>query len=231
VTNSIRILIADDHTLLRNALAELLQAEEELDVVAAAGSVPEALRLAADHHPDVVLLDVEMPGNHDPLSTIRQLQALLPEVRILVLTMHDEPALVQSLLPLGIRDILHKTLTHQALCAAVREAYEAEGGAVTVLQSADSLMSPVPDNCPLSPREHEVIELAARGLSNYQIARRLDIVECTVKCHMHSIFDKLQARSRVEAVNRAIELGLIGSPVSTAPRRRPRTVQNARSGR
>ncbi|MDI5961327.1 response regulator transcription factor [Streptomyces sp. SL13] len=230
MTNSIRLLIADDHTLLRNALAELLHAEDGLDVVATAGSVPEALRLAARHRPHVVLLDIEMPGNHHPLSTIRQFQYLLPGVRILVLTMRDDPAVTQSLLPLCIPGILHKTVTHQALCAAVREACQAGSGAVTVLLSADGLMSTAPENGPLSPREREVIEFAAQGLSNYQIARRLDIAEGTVKRHMHSIFDKLTARCRVEAVNRAVELGLIDPPVSALPRRRPDTVQDTRGG-
>lgn len=230
MTSSIRILIADDHTLLRNALSELLQAQDGLDVVAAAGSVPEALRLAAEHRPHVVLLDIEMPGNHDPLSTVRQLQHVLPDVRILVLTMRDEPALLASLLPLGIQDFPHKTVTHHALCAAVREVCEADGGPVTVLLSADALTSPAPEAGPLSPRELEVIELAAQGLSNYQIARRLDIAEGTVKCHMHSIFDKLEARCRVEAVNRAIELGLISPPVPASPRRRPMPVPAVRRG-
>ncbi len=227
--SSIRILIADDHTLLRNALAELLQAQDGLDVVAAAGSVPEALRLAAEHRPHVVLLDIEMPGNHNPLSTVRQLQHIVPDVRILVLTMRDEPALVQSLLPLG-RGLPHRTLTHQALCAAVRDACEADGGPVTVLLSADGLTDPAPVTGPLSPREHEVISFAAQGLSNYQIARRLDIAEGTVKRHMHSIFDKLGARCRLAAVNRAVELGLIVPPVPAAPRDRPVTVPDLRRG-
>lgn len=231
MADSIRVLIADDHTLLRNALAELLQAEDGLDVVATAGGVPETLRLAAEHRPQAVLLDIELPGNNHPLSTVRQLQHVLPDVRILVLTMHDEPALVQSLLPLGIQGFPRRTVTHQALCAAVREACEADGGPVTVLLSADSLMSPAPENCPLSPREREVIEFVAQGLSNYQIARRLDIAEGTVKRHMHSIFDKLKARCRVEAANRAVGLGLISPPVPTSPRLASGIVPGPRRGK
>lgn len=227
---SVRILIATDHTLLRTALTELLQAEPGLDVVAAVDSAPEALRLATEHRPHVVLLDIEMPGDDHPCSTVRRLQRLLPDVGILVLTMHHESALVESLVPLGIQGFLHKTVTHQALCAAVREAYEADDGPVTVLLSADSLMSPAQETCPLSPREHEVIEFVAQGLSNYQIARRLDIAEGTVKRHMHSIFDKLEARCRVAAVNRAVELGLI-TPAVPMSRRRPRAVPDTRRDR
>ncbi|WP_020662520.1 response regulator [Amycolatopsis benzoatilytica] len=213
----IRILLADDHTLLRTALAELLTAEDDLDVVAVAGSAGEAVRQTADHRPDVVLLDIEMPGNEDPPATVRALQRAVPGVRVLILTMHDGSALVQSLLPLGISAFLHKTVTHQALSAAVRSA--CTEGPVTVSLSASKLLAPDPVGTgPLSQREAEVVELASHGLSNYQIARRLNIVEGTVKRHMRSIFDKLHARSRVEAANKAVEFGLISPPVPS-PRR------------
>ncbi|WP_326568627.1 response regulator transcription factor [Amycolatopsis rhabdoformis] len=216
--NPIRILIADDHTLLRTALAELLASEADLDVVAVAGSAGEAVRQATEHRPHVVLLDIEMPGNDHPPSTVRALQKAVPGVRVLILTMHDGNALVQSLLPLGISGFLHKTVTHEALSAAVRSACAA-GSPVTVSLSASKLLTPAPaETGPLSPRETEVVELASHGLSNYQIARRLAIVEGTVKRHMRSIFDKLEARSRVEAANKAVELGLISPPVP-APRR------------
>jgi DNA-binding NarL/FixJ family response regulator len=217
--DSIRILIADDHTLLRTALAELLTGEDGLDVVAVAGSAGEAVRQASEHRPHVVLLDIEMPGNEHPPSTVRALQKAAPGVNILILTMHDGSALVQSLLPLGIGGFLHKTVTHQALSAAVRSAC-APGSPVTISLSANKLLSTdQAGSGPLSPREAEVVELASHGLSNYQIARRLSIVEGTVKRHMRSIFDKLEARSRVEAANKAVELGLISPPVP-APRRR-----------
>lgn len=218
----VRILIADDHTLLRHALAELLQVEPDLEVVAVAGDVPETLRMAAEHRPDVVLLDIEMPGNQHPPTTVQRLQQVAPGVNILVLTMHDDPALAQALFPLGIRGFLHKTVTHQALSAAVRNAC-VPGSPMTIALSAGSLLSSDPaDSGPLSFREREVVELAAQGLSNYQIARRLDIAEGTVKRHMRSIFHKLQARSRVEAANRAVELGVIRPPVS-GPSRLPVT--------
>ncbi|WP_158883281.1 response regulator [Amycolatopsis anabasis] len=208
-----RILIADDHTLLGNALAELLEAEPDLSVAGVAGSVDEALRLAAEHRPHVVLLDIEMPGNERPQDTVRRLQHVRPGVRVLVLTMHDDTALVRLLLAAGIAGFLHKTVTRHALVAAVRGA-RLPGNPVTVSLSANQLLRPEPaEPGPLSPREAEVIELVAKGLSNYQIARRLDIVEGTVKRHMRSIFDKLAARSRVEAANKAVQMGLIPSPV------------------
>lgn len=222
-TDQIRILIADDHTLVRNALAELLSVEDDLDVVAVAGTAGEAVRLVAEHRPNVVLLDIEMPGNEQPALTVQRLQRAAPGVRILILTMHDDPALVQSMLGTGICGFLHKTVTHEALSAAVRSAC-APGTPVTVSLSAASHTTAA-ESGPLSPREGEVVELAAKGLSNYQIARRLNIVEGTVKRHMRSIFDKLKARSRVEAANRAVELGLIRPPVPAPGRSSYATVR------
>ncbi|MFI9204234.1 response regulator [Streptomyces sp. NPDC053048] len=216
----IRILIADDHTLLRNALAELFQIEGGLEVVAVAGDVPALLHLASEHQPDIVLLDIEMPGNEAPQTTVRKLRDVSPDVKIVVLTMHDDPTLVQSLLPLGIRGFLHKTVTRQTLSAAVRDACT-PGSPVTVSLSEGRLAAgATAPHGPLSPRETEVIDLAAQGLSNYQIARRLGIAEGTVKRHMRNIFDKFQARSRVEAANKAVEIGLIAHPVPVTSRRR-----------
>lgn len=215
---AVRMLIADDHTLLRDALSELLNDEANLEVVAAAGTAAETIALAARHRPDVVLLDVEMPGNDDPTATVRTLLRIASGVRILVLTMHDDPTLVQSLLASGVSGFLHKTVSHLALTAAVRSACS-PGSPTTVSLAADRLLPPAPEAGPLSPREEEVIALAAQGLTNYQIARRLDIVEGTVKRHMRSIFDKLDARSRVEASNNAVARGLIPPPVPV-PRRR-----------
>ncbi|THA33446.1 response regulator transcription factor [Streptomyces sp. A1547] len=213
----IRILIADDHTLLRDALAELLDAEDDFDVVAVAGNAAETVRLAAELRPHVLLLDIEMPGNQDPATTVRHLRRAAPETHVMVLTMHDDPGLVQALLPLGIRGFLHKTVSHQSLAGTVRDVC-AGGSRVTISLSAPSLAAPAPaDNAPLSVRETQVMELAASGLSNYRIARRLDIAEGTVKRHMRNIFDKLDAGSRVEAANKAVERGLIAPPV-TAPR-------------
>ncbi|MFD9378003.1 response regulator [Streptomyces sp. NPDC059999] len=213
----IRILMADDHTLLRDALAELLDAEEDFDVVAVAGDAAETVRLTAELRPHVVLLDIEMPGNEDPAATVRHLRRAAPEARIMVLTMHDDPVLVQTLLPLGIRGFLHKTVSHQSLAGTVRDVC-AGGSRVTISLSARSLAAPAPsDTGLLSVRETQVMELAAGGLSNYRIARRLDIAEGTVKRHMRNIFDKLDAGSRVEAANKAVQRGLIAPPV-TAPR-------------
>ncbi len=216
-----RTLIADDHTLVREALAELITGEEGVEVVAEAGSAGELVRRAREHQPHVVLMDIEMPGNDHPPSVVRAVQEAAPGAGILILTMHEDPKLVQTLLPLGIRGFLHKTVTRSALLSAVRMA-RMPGKPVTVSLSSSRLLAlEPPASGPLSPREAEVLELAAQGMSNYQIARRLSIVEGTVKRHMRSIFDKLEARSRVEASNRALQLGLIASPLSVPHQMRP----------
>jgi len=215
----IRILIADDHTLLRAALAQLLRAEG-FEVVAAAGNAQQTVELSAQHQPDVLLLDIEMPGNEHPEVTVRAVQRAAPDVQILVLTMHDDPILLQALLPLGIRGFLHKTITHQALGATVRDTRSPDSPPVVSLASSSIVETSPAEQGALSPRETEVIELAAHGRSNYQIGRALGIAEGTVKRHMRSSFDKLDARSRVEAANKAVQLGLIRPPVLT-PNRRP----------
>ncbi|MEU6055343.1 response regulator transcription factor [Streptomyces xanthochromogenes] len=214
--NPIRVLIADDHTLLRDALAELLQAKEGIEVVATAADVAETLRRTAETRPHLVLLDVEMPGNEQPALTVRRLRALSPAPQILILSMHDDPAIIQSLLAAGVRGFLHKAVTHQALEAAVHDACT-PGSQVTLSLSAHGMAGPGEGGFPvLSQREIQVVELAAHGRSNQQIARRLGIAEATVKRHMRNIFDKLQARSRVEAANRAVEQGFIQAPAATA---------------
>ncbi|MFC7331445.1 response regulator [Marinactinospora rubrisoli] len=214
---SIRILIADDHTLLRNALTELLHMEKDFQVVAVAGDASEAVRRAAEHQPDVVLLDIQMPGNDHPPTTLQRFRRVAPATQVLVLTMYDDARLAKELLPLGIRGYLHKSVTAGALASAVREA--SSPASTVTLSLSPEMLSEAPAKGPLSPREVQVIELAARGLSNYQIARKLDITEGTVKRHMRNIFDKLGAQSRVEAANIAVASGLIASPI-VVPRAR-----------
>ncbi|MFC3995913.1 response regulator [Nocardiopsis sediminis] len=216
---TIRMLLADDHTLFRNALTELLHMEDDLRVVGVASDVNEALKGVEEHRPDVALLDIHMPGNDQPRSTVRRVRQISPGTQVLILTMYDDARLARDLLPLGIRGYLHKTVTGQVLTSAVREA-AVPNGRVTLSMSSDVLTEPE-EKSPLSPREMEVLELAARGRSNHQIARQLGITEGTVKRHMRNIFDKLAAQSRVEAANIAIAAGIIASPVTVPPARRP----------
>ncbi|MFE9885387.1 response regulator [Streptomyces scopuliridis] len=212
-----RIVIADDHTLLRDALAELIRGMGDFDVTAAVGDAPAAIAMAAEHRPDVLLMDIEMPGNEDPARTVRAVQAASPDTKIMVLTMHDDPRLLQSLLPLGIRGYLHKTATHHALVAALRDACSQDGLTVSLPPRPRPEPDPRPRPDVLSPRELEVIALVAAGHSNRRAATQLGLTEGTVKRHLRNIFAKLGAVSRVDAVNKAVAAGLIPPP-SAAPR-------------
>jgi two-component system, NarL family, nitrate/nitrite response regulator NarL len=218
--DTVRILVADDHTLLREALCDLLRSEPDFEVVAQAGNGEDTVRLAAEHRPDVILLDVEMPRN-DPPMTVRRLLERDPGLRIIVLSMYDGQQLVQELLRLGVSGYLHKSTGREMLVSAVRDGDSGGGRTVTVSVSPASLRpGPTPGAGAevLSERETEVLELVAQAMSNRQIAARLGIAEGTIKRHLRNVFAKLDAVSRIDAVNKAVERRLIPAPV-----RRPDT--------
>ncbi|RDI64164.1 response regulator [Nocardia pseudobrasiliensis] len=209
--DKIRILVADDHTLLREALCDLLRAEPDFEIVAQAGSGTATLQLAAEHRPDVLLLDLEMPEG-DPPDTVRRLLAQDPTLRIIVLSMHDAQQLVQQLLSLGVRGYLHKGAGRYTLLSAIRQSVDDGPRTVTLSVSPESLRVRVAepdDSGSLSAREKEVLMFVDEALSNRQISTRLGVTEATVKRHLRNIFAKLEAVSRIDAVNRAAERGLI----------------------
>ena len=215
----VRILVADDHTLLREALCDLLRAEADFEIVAQAGNGEDAISLAAEHRPDVVLLDIEMPRS-DPPTTVRRLLQGDPTLPIVVLSMYDGQQLVQELLALGVRGYLHKSTGRETLVTAIRECAADVRRTVTVSISPDSLRRPSPEpdgSGPLSERELEVLVHVAQAMSNRQVAGRLGIAEGTVKRHMRNIFSKLDAVSRIDAVNKATELGQLPRQQSSAP--------------
>ena len=208
--DQIAILIVDHQTLFRQGLQELLQVEEDLAVVAQAGTVDEAVASVADTKPDVILLDVELPGT-DSATTLERIQRTSPDAQIIALSVHDDPLVVQELLRLGVSGYLLKTVSWQELVSAIRGvAAELNGEAnrVTVSISRDSLAQ-TGDTGPLSGREREILRLVAEALSNAQIAKRLSITEGTVKQHLRKIFDKLDAVSRIDAVNKAAAASII----------------------
>ncbi|MBC2879048.1 MULTISPECIES: response regulator [Streptomyces] len=210
----VRILLADDHTLFREGVAEILAASPGLEVVGEAHDGKGACDKAAELRPDVVLLDVEMPGQ-GVRETLAQLRAVAPGCRVVVLTMHDDVALARELLGLGAGAYLVKGSTRHELIAAIHSVQVERGPGHVILsvsrQGLDRL-----DRAPgesLSAREREVLALTAEALSNAQIARRLSIAEGTVKRHLRSIYGKLGAVSRMDAVNKAVTSSLIPPPL------------------
>jgi len=204
----IRVVIVDDHALFRDGVNEILQAQPDIRVVGHAGSSVEALAVIVRERPDIVLLDVEIPGV-PAAETVSAIRVRSPLSKIIVLTMYDGSQLVRHLLAQGIRGYLLKSVRWAELVAAVR-AVHAESGRVILSVSQDCLshLNESPAEL-LTAREREILELTADALSNRQIASALELTEATVKRHLRNIFMKLDAVSRIDAVNKAIAGAMI----------------------
>jgi DNA-binding NarL/FixJ family response regulator len=207
--SGVRVLIVDDHALVREGLRRILQAQEDMQVVGEAGSSQAAVALAAREQPDIVLLDVEIPGG-EATDTVRQLRASSPGSRVIILSMHEGPRLVQALLSAGICGYLLKSIHWQELVLAIRTVYS-DRDRVVLWVSGESLRNVRQESgdAALSAREMEILGLVGQALSNSQIASRLSLKEATVKRHLRNVFIKLGAVSRIDAVNKAIELQVL----------------------
>ncbi|MGH3755864.1 MAG: LuxR C-terminal-related transcriptional regulator, partial [Pseudonocardiaceae bacterium] len=169
----------------------------------------DALALVAEHHPDVVLVDVEMPGP-GARATVSSLRQEHPDTQVIVLTMHDKPELVWELLDQGAAAYLVKTIARHELIAAVRSVVTSPGNILlSVSRRTISQLDKPPPDVVLSARELEVLELAALAMSNAQIGKQLIIAEGTVKRHLTNIYAKLGAVSRVDAIRKATTARLI----------------------
>jgi len=201
----IAILLVDDHALFRDGLREILQTQRDMMVVGEAGDSAAAVALAGEKQPDIVLLDVEIPGS-DVTTTVGQIRLRSPGSRVIILSMHEGPQLVQALLGAGIRGYLLKSIRWQELVVAIR-AVHSDSDRVVLGVSRESLARVQQGSSPgtLSAREVEVLDLVAQALSNGQIASRLNLTEATVKRHLRNVFVKLGAVSRLDAVNKARE--------------------------
>lgn len=217
---AIRVFLIDDHPLMRRGLAALLNQQSDLEVVGQAGDAAEALHLLPKQQPDVILLDNHLPGVSG-VDAIADLKALVPQCRVIMLTVSEDEADLATALHAGAQGYLLKTTEGPALTDAIRrarrgesvvspemmgklvEVFRAQGaGAADVAVVADESE---PGGSTLSPREEEVLHEIAQGASNKQIARTLDIAETTVKIHVQHILRKLGLRSRVQAAIYAIE--------------------------
>ncbi len=208
-TGEISVVLVDDHTLFREGLAELLASDTAFHVVAQGSDGADALALVTEYRPDVVLVDVEMPGP-GARATVSRLHQEHPDTRVMVLTMHDKPELVRELLDQGAAAYLVKTIARDELIAAVRSVVTSQGNILlSVSRHTINLMDKPSPNRALSAREMEVLQLIALAMSNAQIGRRLHITEGTVKRHLTNIYAKLGAVSRVDAIRKATAAHLI----------------------
>lgn len=217
----VRVVIVDDHALLRDGLNEILETQPDLRVVGQASSSGEALTVVAREQPDIVLLDVEIPGA-PAADTVGRLGVISPRSKIIVLSMYDAPQLVRQLLSLGVRGYLLKSVRWRELVAAVR-AVHAERDRIVLSVSREGLsqLNELPQEL-LTAREREILQLTADALSNRQIAAELSLTEATVKRHLRNIFAKLGAVSRIDAVNKAIAGSMI-KPSAGTPTHTPNT--------
>ncbi|MEV4475454.1 response regulator [Nonomuraea salmonea] len=201
-------MIVDDHPVVRDGLRGMFDGIADIDVVAEAADGFEALAMARRARPDIVLMDLRMPGL-DGLGAIQRLRADHPEIKVIVLTTYDTDADVARAMAAGVAGYLLKDAPRDELHRAVRAA--AAGGAVLAPSVASALIGRPPAQDP-SPRELEVLRLVARGAANKEIARTLLISETTVKTHLKHVFAKLGVDTRAAAVVVALERGLIGPP-------------------
>jgi two-component system, NarL family, response regulator LiaR len=212
----IRIVVVDDHPVVREGLVAMLQTQPDFEIVGEAGSGPEGLEVIEHLSPDVVLLDLELPGI-DGVGVLSRLQERDAASRVIVFTVFDTDDRIISAVEAGAAGYLLKGSPRSDLFAAIRVVHA--GGSLlqplvasTVLRHVarrDRGGSEATTTTPLTPREQSVLELLAHGKSNKEIAVALAVTERTVKFHVSAIFSKLGATNRTEAVTRAVHAGLV----------------------
>jgi DNA-binding NarL/FixJ family response regulator len=205
MSNKMQIVIVDDHPLFREGVAQTLAGEPDIEVIGQGASAQEAMRLAGELLPDLILLDVSMPGGG--LSAAQHITQRYPSTRVVMLTVSEEDDDVLTALKMGARAYVLKGVPGRELLRILRQVHEGDVY-VTPTLAASLLMdmsSPPRETEPASPldeltdREREVLELVAEGHSNKEVARHLYLSEKTIKHHMTNILSKLQVRNRVEA--------------------------------
>lgn len=228
---SIRVVLADDHAVVRKGIREFLEEEGDIVVVAEAADGAQAVSLVAEHRPDVAVLDIQMPGMSG-IEATRQIMAQYPAVRVLILTAYDDDPYIFALLHAGANGYILKTADSAELVRALRAVHRGESAldpAVThkVVQQLTTVrpLEPSSNRKPgqaaakpssesvmieaLTDREVEVLRLAARGLTNKAIGHTLGISDRTVQGHLANIYGKLSVNSRTEAVTQALKQGWI----------------------
>lgn len=212
----IRVCLVEDQTLVREGITRLLALSDEIEMLATASDADEGVKVVLQHKPDVLLLDLKLPGRSgiEVLKELRQLQVLPPA---LILTTFDEDSLLIEAMRAGAKGYLLKDVTLEQLVTGIRTLHS---GATLLLPAiTDRLMrsigkelppsQTVPPENPLTKREVEILRLVAGGYNNREIAQAFSVVEGTVKNHVSNILDKLEVRDRTRAVLKALEWGYL----------------------
>ena len=213
----ITILLADDHVLLRQGTRELLEREDDMKVVGEAGDGEEAARLAADLHPDVVIMDIAMPKMNG-IEATKKIKEIYPDSAVLILSAYDDDQYVFAVLEAGAAGYLLKDVPSQELVEAIRAVHAGESilhptiarKIVNRFASPGGTSAEGVESDQLSEREMEVLKLAAEGMTNMEIANELALSVRTIQGHLSNIFSKMQVGSRTEAVIQALRKGWFG---------------------
>ena len=214
MSQPIRILLVDDHTLFRSGLKALLQRQEDFEVVGEAAEGLEGVKLAEQLKPDIVLLDLDMPVMHGR-DALAQMLDSQPTMAVMMLTVSEDSDNLAECMKTGARGYLLKNIDADFLLQSIRRAIEGDSVLSPEMTSKliARLRSPLTDSGnpgldSLTPRERETLVCLSRGISNKEIARELDLAESTVKVHVQSILRKLNLHSRVQAAVYAVEHGV-----------------------
>ncbi|GAB4262716.1 MAG: response regulator transcription factor [Candidatus Promineifilaceae bacterium] len=212
MTKPIRVLLADDHAIVRAGIRQFFDHAPDIEVIAEADDGEMAQALIAEHHPDVAVLDIQMP-KASGIDVTRWVRTHARQVGVLILTAYDDDPYVMAVLEAGANGYVLKTAAPTAIVQAVRDVHEGKSALDPVI--AQKLMQHItsqqktPEYEPLTDREIEVLTLAGKGFTNKAIGVQLGISDRTVQGHLAKCYSKLQASSRTEAVMRAVSLGLI----------------------
>ncbi|MGD0735375.1 MAG: response regulator transcription factor [Terracidiphilus sp.] len=201
----IRILIVDDHPIMRVGITALIASCAEMETVAQAGSGEEAIKLHAMHHPDITLMDLRLPGVGG-VETIRRIRSQSPKARFIILTTYEGDEDIYQAMEAGATGYLVKGMPQEMLVNAVKRVHA--GGRYVPPPVSEALTSRTRDSN-LSKREREVLALLAKGKSNREIAGMLGITEATAKCHVSVILMRLNASDRTQAVVAGLQRGLL----------------------
>jgi DNA-binding NarL/FixJ family response regulator len=220
---SIRVILADDHAVVRQGIRQFLEIDPHIHIVAEATDGVEALRLIQEHTPHVAILDIQMPGRSG-IEVVQAIRAARLPVGVLILTTFDDDPYIRAVLQAGANGYMLKTAEAHDLIQAVHAVYEGQSALDPAI--ARKLMAQLapPESPqteilvePLTDREMDVLRLAAKGYTNKAIGVQLAISDRTVQGHLAKIYDKLGAASRTEAVMRAVALGWIPPTLGDAP--------------